>query len=108
MATGRMAGQHGRLRSQLSTLYKHVIVHWYDAGAGESYTPPDAAMKLSYWQSHTAGWLYYEDDVQIKVSMEYHVDLEGDELLRDCKAIPRISILLIEEFDKGKEYWRHP
>ena len=46
--------------------------------------------------------------MQIKVSMEYHVDLEGDELLRDCKAIPRISILLIEEFDKGKEYWRHP
>ena len=71
--------------------------------------PPEAALKLSYWKSHTVGWLYYEDDAQIKVAMEYHTDLEGDELLRDCKAIPRISILLIEEFpDKGKKYWEHP
>ena len=72
------------------------------------YVPPEAASKLSKWQAHTACWLYDEDDTQFKVAMEYHINDAGDELLRELKAIPRISVLLIEEFDKGKEYWRHP
>ena len=62
----------------------------------------------SYWQSHTIGWLVYEDDKQVKITMEYHLSLSGDEVLYTCKCIPKISILAIEEFEKGKEYWKHP
>ena len=89
-------------------MYKHVIVHWYDAAEDSCHAPPEAASKLSKWGGHTTGWLYDEDDTQFKVAMEYYINDYGDELFRELRAIPRISVLYVEEFDKGKKYWEHP
>jgi len=63
---------------------------------------------VSKWAGHTVGWLIGEDDTQFKIAQEYFINDYGKELFYSVKAIPRISILLIEEFDKGKEYWKHP
>ena len=73
-------------------MYKHVLIHWLDAGSECVYIPPEAAEKLSCWDTYTVGWLYFEDEKRINVAQEYHENENGDILLRECKSIPRISV----------------
>ena len=83
-----------------------VLIYWRDAGSQDTYVPLEAAEALGSWDAVTRGLLYYEDERDYKVAQESHT--RGDEiLLRELKAIPKISVVKVERVMSVKEIYKN-
>lgn len=79
---------------------REVIIHWLDSAGEDAAIPLVGAQNCSIYKCRTMGFIVFEDDKQINLSMEEYVPDEedcGTTLYRHTVAIPKISILFVEE-----------